>query len=185
MSKKSIFILVFTALFLMGCGISDVFKKEAGEQLTESIIEQQTGDNVDIEIDEEGKTFSYENKEQGSSLSFKQDNTIPEDFPEEVYLPSWAQLESVAESTTTENGLTRKTTSLSFTTTSTPSSLESIKTEIEKALKEGWKVTITQINQSLYISAQKSGKDPDKKDTVTYTYSPDTSTLNVLVSYTK
>ena len=88
MKKLCVFVLasLFTML-IVSCG-SEKTKEEAAEEFAESLLENASGGNVDIDINEDGETSEMTIEgEDGQKITIKSEgNEIPENFPKDIYL---------------------------------------------------------------------------------------------------
>ncbi len=80
------------ALVLSACGKSE---EKAAETLAEQALEANAGQDVDVDIEDDGQTVTIET-EQGTLKQTSGDNVaLPEDFPTDVTLPADYKLMSV------------------------------------------------------------------------------------------
>lgn len=85
---KHVFFLTVAALFtffIIGCTDSE----KAAKETTEKIIEQATGEDVEIKTDKDGDKASVTIKDKdGEEVTFSGgDNEMPSDFPSDLYIP--------------------------------------------------------------------------------------------------
>jgi len=72
---KKLALIVMLSLIAAACGGAD----DAANSIAEQIVEQATGDNVDISTSEDGVTVSFESEDASGSASFSE--ALPADFP--------------------------------------------------------------------------------------------------------
>ena len=98
--KKPIILVVFlfaATLVFSGCFLTDWMTEKASEQITESISEQATNGEVDVDFDE--GTFTVETEEGTVSIG---QTEIPEEFPSNVPVYSDATVVWTSSSTADE-----------------------------------------------------------------------------------
>ena len=100
MKKISVFALVsLLALFIFSCGsekAKEEAAEEAAEEFVEGLLEKASGENINIDINEDGETaeMTIEGAD-GEKITIKNEGTeIPENFPDDVYLVK-GEIESV------------------------------------------------------------------------------------------
>lgn len=80
------------ALLLSACGKSD---EKTGETLAEQALEATSGEDMDVDIDDEGQTVTVRT-EQGTLKQSSGDNVaLPSDFPSDITLPDGHKVMSV------------------------------------------------------------------------------------------
>ncbi len=72
---KKLALIVTLSLIAAACGGTN----NAANSIAEQIVEQATGDNVDISTSDDGVTVSFENEDASGSASFSDE--LPADFP--------------------------------------------------------------------------------------------------------
>ena len=90
--RPSLIAALALSLVLSACGQSE---EKAAETLAEKALEANTGQDVDVDIDEDGQTVTIQT-DQGTIKQSSGDNVaLPDDFPSDVALPDDYKLMSV------------------------------------------------------------------------------------------
>lgn len=88
--KKFFLLLSVSFLLIFGCGET---KDKTAETIAEEAIESQTGEDAEVEIDDEGESFSLKTKEGDAEFSAGGKAEIPNDFPKDVYVYDGASVQ--------------------------------------------------------------------------------------------
>jgi len=176
MKKINLIILVsifFLALSACGSGKSD---EEKAEDMAESIIGNITGEDVDIEVDEDGESGSITMKTEDGEITISgNEKELPDDFPSDVYVIKGV-IQGVGNMSSKDGNV------VSFGVL-TDEDFSDIKETIQRKMESnGWKNTA--IMGDVKGSVQMYTKD-EKSATITVTKQTDGVEVAYMVSYKK
>jgi hypothetical protein len=80
---KNLLLLLTVSFILFSCGET---KENAAEKIAEEAIEAETGENVDINIEDESGSVTITTKDGDAEFSANNNAEIPDDFPDDVFV---------------------------------------------------------------------------------------------------
>lgn len=175
MKKLRVFVAGLLFISFLGCG-SGKSDEEKAEDITESILEAITGEDVDIEIDKDGEKGSITIKGKDGEVTFSSnEKELPDNFPSDVYVVK-GEIQGVG-IISSDNGEV-----VTFEV-KTDKNFSKVKEAIQKEMKSnGWKNTMTM--GAGEESMQMYTKD-EKSTTITVTKENDGTVVAYMVIYKK
>jgi len=176
---KKINVIILSSIFLfalVACG-SEKTEEEKAKELTENIVKNITGNDVDIDINEDGETGSVTIKgKDGEEVTFSgSKNELPDDFPSDVYVID-GDIEGVG------NVVSPKGKMITFGINS-DKSISDLKDKIEKEMKsEGWKAGM---NMKVPEAAMLNYTKGEKSVTITIGKEDDKTVVSYMVAFKK
>ena len=177
MKKINAIILAGILFFaLTSCGGNEKTDEEKAAELTESIIKNVTGNDVDIDVDEDGETGSVTIKgENGEEITFGSNEELPDDLPSDVYIIK-GEMQGVGNISSDKGQV------VTFSI-KTDKDISDLKKEIEKEMESNdWK---SGMNMSVPEGAMLNYTKDEKGVTITIGEEKEETIVTYMVSYKK